>query len=197
MMRALPRAARGCLVVLTCALVVAGASGSERVNAQDAPAVPYFSTVFADKVTLTKNVTVSLGTFPTATGDVRVLELKGENLDIDNLGITLPGRYGDGMLTTGGDTTEVRGGPVTIMATELKATPAVGNVSAPPADIDLSRNDINAVLDKLGVPEPHPVPDAQVPDVVMDHIELRDVTLELVNLTGAHFNAPTVSIGLE
>lgn len=197
MMRALPRAARGCLVVLTCALVVAGASGSERVNAQDAPAVPYFSTVFADKVTLRKNITVSLGTFPTATGDVRVLELKGDNLDIDDLAITLPGRYGDGMLTTGGDTTEVRGGPVTIKATELKATPAVGDVSAPPADIDLSRDDINAVLDKLGVPEPHPVPDAEVPDVVMDHIELRDVTLELVNLTGAHFNAPTVSIGLE
>ena len=156
-----------------------------------------FSTVFADKVTLTKNVTVSLGTFPTASGDVRVLELKGENLDIDNLGITLPGRYGVGMLTTGGDTTEVRGGPVTIMATELTATPAVGAVSAPPAHIDLSRDDINAVLDKLGVPEPHPVPDAEVPDVIMDHIELRDVTLELVNLKGAHFNAPTVTVGLE
>ncbi|MDU7600763.1 MAG: hypothetical protein E7K46_10975, partial [Corynebacterium sp.] len=172
-------------------------SGSERVNAQDAPAVPYFSTVFADKVTLTKNVTVSLGTFPTASGDVRVLELKGENLDIDNLGITLPGRYGDGMLTTGGDTTEVRGGPVTIMATELTATPAVGKVSAPRADIDLSRDDINAVLDKLGVPEPHPVPDAEVPDVIMEHLELRDVTLELVNLKGAHFNAPTVTVGLD
>lgn len=197
MTRAMPRAARSCLAVLTCALVVGGVSGSERVNAQDAPAVPYFSTVFADKVTLTKNVTVSLGTFPTASGDVRVLELKGENLDIDNLGITLPGRYGVGMLTTGGDTTEVRGGPVTIMATELTAAPAVGKVSAPRADIDLSRDDINAVLDKLGVPESHPVPDAEVPDVIMDHIELRDVTLELVNLKGAHFNAPTVTVGLE
>ena len=197
MTRAMPRAVRSCLAVLTCALAVGGVSGSERVNAQDAPAVPYFSTVFADKVTLTKNVTVSLGTFPTARGDVRVLELKGENLDIDNLGITLPGRYGDGMLTTGRDTTEVRGGPVTIMATGLTATPAVGKVSAPRADIDLSRDDINAVLDKLGVPEPHPVPDAEVPDVVMDHIELRDVTLELVNLKGAHFNAPTVTVGLE
>ena len=88
MTRAMPRAARSCLAVLTCALVVCGASGSERVNAQDAPAVPYFSTVFADTVTLTKNVTVSLGTFPTASGDVRVLELKGDNLDIDNLAIT-------------------------------------------------------------------------------------------------------------
>ena len=197
MTRAMPRAARSSLAVLTCALVVGGASGSERVNAQDAPAVPYFSTVFADTVTLTKNVTVSLDTFPTASGDVRVLELKGDNLDIDNLGITLPGRYGDGMLTTGGDTTEGRGGPVTSMATELKATPAVGKVSAPPAHIDLSRDDINAVLDKLGVPEPHPVPDAEVPDVIMDHLELRDVTLELVNLKGAHFNAPTVTVGLE
>lgn len=197
MTRAMPRAVRSCLAVLTCALAVGGVSGSERVNAQDAPAVPYFSTVFADKVTLTKNVTVSLGTFPTARGDVRVLELKGENLDIDNLGITLPGRYGDGMLTTGGGTTEVRGGPVTIMATGLTATPAVGKVSAPRADIDLSRDDINAVLDKLGVPEPHPVPDAEVPDVIMDHLELRDVTLELVNLKGAHFNAPTVTVGLE
>ncbi|MCG7451020.1 hypothetical protein MHK12_09480 [Corynebacterium kefirresidentii] len=196
MTRAMPRPARSFLSVLTCVLVLAGVSGSERGNAQNAPAVPYFSTVFADKVTLTKNVTVSLGTFPTASGDVRVLELKGENLDIDNLGITLPGRYGDGMLTTGGDTTEVRGGPVTIMATGLKATPAVGDVSAPSAEIDLSRDDIKAVLDKLGVPEPHPVPDAQVPDVVMDHIELRDVTLELVNLTGAHFTAPTVTVGL-
>lgn len=197
MTRAMPRAVRSCLAVLTCALAVGGVSGSERVNAQDAPAVPYFSTVFADKVTLTKNVTVSLGTFPTARGDVRVLELKGENLDIDNLGITLPGRYGDGMLTTGRDTTEVRGGPVTIMATGLTATPAVGKVSAPRADIDLSRDDINAVLAKLGVPEPHPVPDAEVPDVIMDHLELRDVTLELVNLKGAHFNAPTVTVGLE
>lgn len=197
MTRAMPRAARSCLAVLACALVVYGASGSERVNAQNAPAVPYFSTVFADTVTLTKNVTVSLGTFPTASGDVRVLELKGDNLDIDNLAITLPGRYGDGMLTTGGDTTEVRGGPVTIMATELKATPAVGKVSAPRAEIDLSRDDINAVLDKLGVPESHPVPDAEVPDVIMDHIELRDVTLELVNLKGARFNAPTVLVGVE
>ena len=152
MTRAMPRPARSFLSVLTCVLVLAGVSGSERGNAQNAPAVPYFSTVFADKVTLTKNVTVSLGTFPTASGDVRVLE--------------------------------------------LKATPAVGDVSAPSAEIDLSRDDIKAVLDKLGVPEPHPVPDAQVPDVVMDHIELRDVTLELVNLTGAHFTAPTVTVGL-
>ena len=64
-------------------------------------------------------------------------------------------------------------------------------------DVYKRQDDINAVLDKLGVPESHPVPDAEVPDVIMEHLELRDVTLELVNLKGAHFNAPTVTVGLD
>ena len=53
---------------------------------------------------------------------------------------------------------------------------------------------VNDVLDQLGVPKPHSVPDANIPDPLMDHIALEDVTMELVNLTGHRFNAPQVQL---
>ena len=66
-----------------------------------------------------------------------------------------------------------------------------------PVNVDLSNGDLNAVLDQLGVPDPHVVPDAPIPNVLMEHISLQDVTMELVNLQGANLHAPQVQLNVQ
>lgn len=179
-------------VIATVAVLAVSARG---VSAQVAPAQPYFSTVTADEVTLTGNVKASLGTMPTRDGEVRVLELTGDRLVVRDLAITLPGNAGDGLLTTGGAQTTVE--PARIVATSLTATPAVEGVDTLPVTVDLTGGDINAVLDQLGIPQPNPVPDAELPDALMEHLSLTDVTLELANLTGDSFSAPIMSVTVD
>ena len=181
------------VVIATVAALAVSATG---VSAQVAPAQPYFSTVTADEVTLTGNVKATLGTMPTGDGEVRVLELTGDHLVVRDLAITLPGNAGDGLLTTDDALTEVEGS-VRIVATSLTATPTVEGARTVPVTADLTGGDINAVLDQLGIPQPNPVPDAEIPDALMEHLSLSDVTLELANLTGDTFSAPTVSITVE
>ena len=53
------------------------------------------------------------------------------------------------------------------------------------------------MLDQLGVPDPHVVPDAPIPNVLMEHISLQDVTMELVNLQGANLHAPQVQLNVQ
>lgn len=149
----------------------------------------------ADEVTLTGNVKASLGTMPTRDGEVRVLELTGDRLVVRDLAITLPGNAGDGLLTTGGAQTTVE--PARIVATSVTATPAVEGVDTVPVTVDLTGGDINAVLDQLGIPQPNPVPDAELPDALMEHLSLTDVTLELANLTGDTFSAPIMSVTVD
>lgn len=180
-------------VVIVAAMVAAASATG--VSAQVAPAQPYFSTVKADEVTLTGNVKATLGTMPTGDGEVRVIELTGDSLAVRNLAITLPGNAGDGLLTTGGSVTTVE--PARIVATSLTATPTVEGARTVPVTADLTSGDINAVLDQLGIPQPNPVPDAELPDALMEHLSLTDVTLELANLTGDTFSAPTMSVTVD
>ncbi|TRX51506.1 hypothetical protein FNY91_09295 [Corynebacterium guaraldiae] len=170
------------------AAMVAAASATG-VSAQVAPAQPYFSTVKADEVTLTGNVKATLGTMPTRDGEVRVIELTGDRLAVHNLAITLPGNAGDGLLTTGGSVTTVE--PARIVATSLTVTPTVEGARTVPVTADLTSGDINAVLDQLGIP------DAELPDALMEHLSLSDVTLELANLTGDTFSAPRMSVTVD
>lgn len=179
-------------VIATVAVLAVSARG---VSAQVAPAQPYFSTVTADEVTLTGNVKASLGTMPTRDGEVRVLELTGDRLVVRDLAITLPGNAGDGLLTTGGSVTTVE--PARIVATSLTSTPTVEGARTVPVTADLTGGDINAVLDQLGIPQPNPVPDAELPDALMEHLSLTDVTLELANLTGDSFSAPIMSVTVD
>lgn len=187
-----PSRSRKVLIATVAALAVS-ATG---VSAQVAPAQPYFSTVTADEVTLTGNVKATLGTMPTGDGEVRVLELTGDRLVVRDLAITLPGNAGDGLLTTDDALTEVEGS-VRIVATSLISTPTVEGARTVPVTADLTNDDINAVLDQLGIPQPNPVPDAELPDALMEHLSLSDVTLELANLTGDTFSAPTMSVTVE
>lgn len=181
------------VVIATVAALAVSATG---VSAQVAPAQPYFSTVTADEVTLTGNVKATLGTMPTGDGEVRVLELTGDHLVVRDLAITLPGNAGDGLLTTDDALTEVEGS-VRIVATSLTATPTVEGARTVPVTADLTGGDINAVLDQLGIPQPNPVPDAEIPDALMEHLSLSDVTLELANLTGDTFSAPIMSVTVD
>ena len=126
---------------------------------------------------------------------MRVIELTGDRLAVRNLAITLPGNAGDGLLTTGGSVTTVE--PARIVATSLTATPTVEGARTVPVTADLTSGDINAVLDQLGIPQPNPVPDAELPDALMEHLSLTDVTLELANLTGDTFSAPTMSVTVD
>ena len=106
-----------------------------------------------------------------------------------NLAITLPGNAGDGLLTTGGSVTTVE--PARIVATSLTVTPTVEGARTVPVTANLTSGDINAVLDQLGIP------DAELPDALMAHLSLSDVTLELANLTGDTFSAPRMSVSVD
>ena len=162
------------------------------MSAQVAPAQPYFSTVTATEVTLRGNVGATISTTSTGDGEARVLELTGDRLDARDLAITLPGNAGDGLLTTDGALTTVEGS-VKVVATSLTATPAVEGARTVPVTVDLT-GDINHVLDQLGIP---PAPDAALPDVLMDHLSLTNVTLELANLTADSFEAPEISVSVD
>lgn len=193
----LPLALKASAAVVMCsAVAVCAVSEPEESNAQEALALARseHSIVTADKVTLTGNVRASLVTVPSVNGEERALKLVGDNLVARGLSLTLPGATGQGKLTTGDVETTVTDGPVTVLASGLKATPAIENVPTIPVDVDLGAENVNDVLDQLGVPKPHPVPDANIPDPLMDHIALEDVTMELVNLTGHRFNAPQVQL---
>lgn len=189
------RPSRKAVVAAVTALAVSAKGvgfGVDYVSAQVAPAQPYFSTVTAKEVTLRGNVGATIATTPTGDGEVRVLELTGDRLDVRDLAITLPGNAGDGMLTTGGALTTVEGN-VRVVATSLTATPTIEGARTVPVTVDLT-GDINHVLDQLGIP---PAPDAALPDVLMDHLSLTNVTLELANLTADSFEAPVISVGVD
>ena len=191
--RRAPRPARKAVVATVAALAVSTQSvgfGVDYVRAQVAPAQPYFSTVTAKEVTLRGNVGASISMMPTGDGEVRVLELTGDRLDVQDLAITLPGNAGDGLLTTAGAQTTVEGS-VRIVATSLTATPTVEGARTVPVTVDLAGD---SVLDQLGLP---PAPDAALPDALMDHLSLTNVTLELVNLTADSFAAPSLSVTVD
>ena len=188
------RPSRKAVVAAVTALAVSAKGvgfGVDYVSAQVAPAQPYFSTVTAKEVTLRGNVGATIATTPTGDGEV-LLELTGDRLDVRDLAITLPGNAGDGMLTTGGALTTVEGN-VRVVATSLTATPSIEGARTVPVTVDLT-GDINHVLDQLGIP---PAPDAALPDVLMDHLSLTNVTLELANLTADSFEAPVISVGVD
>ncbi len=189
------RPSRKAVVAAVTALAVSAKGvgfGVDYVSAQVAPAQPYFSTVTAKEVTLRGNVGATISTTPTGDGEVRVLELTGDQLNVRDLAITLPGNAGDGMLTTGGALTTVEGS-VKVVATSLTATPAIEGARTVPVTVDLT-GDINHVLDQLGIP---PAPNTALPDVLMDHLSLTNVTLELANLTADSFEAPVISVGVD
>lgn len=151
------------------------------------------STVTADSVRLTGNVHATLQTVTVGGKSQRALVLTGDRLVAGNLGLQMPGVQGRGTLTTGQFDTRVWDGPVKIVATALTATPALVDVPTLPVTVDLN-GDLATILDLLGVPDPHPAPNIGVPDMLMDVISLKDVTMQLVTLEGKNFSAPAVSL---
>ena len=113
----------------------------------------------------------------------RALILTGDRLVGRNLGLQIPGFGGGAKLSTGNVDTKVIDGPVKIVATGLTATPAVRDVRTIPVTVNLDA-DINSVLDQLGVPDRHPVPNMEIPDMLMKEISLTGVTMEMVALYG-------------
>ena len=151
------------------------------------------STVTADKVTLTGNVHATLDYVNVGGTPTRALILTGDRLVGRNLALQIPGFGGGGKLTTGNVDTKVSDGPVRIVATGLTATPAVRDLRTIPVTVDLT-GDINSVLDQLGVPEKHPVPNVEVPDMLMKEISLTAVNMQMVSLYGTNFHAPSVHL---
>ena len=151
------------------------------------------ATVTADKVTITGNVHATLDYVNVGGTPKRALILTGDRLVGHNLGLKIPGFGGGAQLRTGNVDTKVIDGPVKVVATGLTATPAVRDVRTLPVTVDLS-GDINSVLDQLGVPDRHPVPNVEIPDMLMKEISLTGVTMEMVSLYGQGFEAPSVRL---
>lgn len=151
------------------------------------------ATVTADKVTITGNVHATMDYVNVAGTPKRALILTGDRLVGRNLGLQIPGFGGGAKLSTGNVDTKVIDGPVKIVATGLTATPAVRDVRTIPVTVNLDA-DINSVLDQLGVPERHPVPNMEIPDMLMKEISLTGVTMEMVALYGTNFDAPSVRL---
>ncbi|WP_297586441.1 DUF6114 domain-containing protein [uncultured Corynebacterium sp.] len=151
------------------------------------------ATVTADKVTITGNVHATMDYVNVAGTPKRALILTGDRLVGRNLGLQIPGFGGGAKLSTGNVDTKVIDGPVKIVATGLTATPAVRDVRTIPVTVNLDA-DINSVLDQLGVPDRHPVPNMEIPDMLMKEISLTGVTMEMVALYGTNFDAPSVRL---
>lgn len=151
------------------------------------------STVTADHVAITGNVHATMGMINVGDVPTRTLILTGDRLVARNLSLEIPGFAARGMLTTGPVETKVYNGPVQVVATGLTATPVVAGLPTLPVTVDLSGT-VGDVLDQLGVPDPHPVPNVPVPDFVMDHIALGNVNMQMVSLYGLNFHAPAVQL---
>lgn len=151
------------------------------------------SKVTADDVSLLGNVHATMGTAIIDGREQRTLVLTGDQLIAQDLSLDIPGLPGRGLLTTGQVKTKVSDGPVRVVAAALDATPAVGAVSTVPVSVDFGGT-VTSVLEQLGVQPSQPVPDVGIPDVVMDHVSLRDVTMQMVSLYGKHFDAPVVKL---
>lgn len=154
---------------------------------------PAMSTVTADSVTVTGNVRAALGIVEVAGVPQRALILTGDRLVARNLGLQIPGVFSRGSLTTGPVETIVSDGPVQVVATGLTATPAAAGIPTLPVTVDLSGT-VGDVLAQLGVPDARPVPEVDVPDMLMNVVSLTNVRMDLVSLTAARMQVPTVNL---
>lgn len=166
-----------------------------KVTAQESPTIPPGNpaTIRGDHVALTGNVHATVGLANTGGAQKRTLILTGDELVARNLSLDLPGLPGLGNLTTGPVETKLSRGPVRIEVTGVTATPVVAGVPTVPVAVDLN-GDLGVILQQLGIPNAHPVPNVAVPDMVMDQIELNDATLELVSLHSQRFQVPAFTL---
>lgn len=182
-------------VVASVSLVGLILDADPKVSAQESPTPPPGNPAIirGDHVALTGNVHATVGMSTLGGSQERTLILTGDELVARNLSLDLPGLPGRGNLTTGPVETKLSRGPVRIEVTGITATPVVAGVSTLPVTVDL-KGELGTILKQLGIPDARPVPNAAVPDMVMDHIALNNATLELVSLHSQRFHAPAVSL---
>ncbi|MDK8846109.1 DUF6114 domain-containing protein [Corynebacterium sp. MSK297] len=148
--------------------------------------------VTADEVTVSGNAKIAIVIVETQQGPQKMIELSGNAVSVDNIAFDLPGRDGAvSALTSGpGTTATLKGNPAVLRTRILNATPAIAGVETIPLRLDAAGN-IDELTDQLvaaGLTE------LAVPDAVMNHISLRDVSLEALSVDGDVLDAPNLSV---
>lgn len=148
--------------------------------------------VTADEVKVVGNAKVAIVTVETQQGPQKMIELSGNTVTVDNIAFELPGQNGAiSALTSGpGSKATLTGRPAVLRTRTLNATPAVAGVNTIPVELDAAGN-IDELTDQLVAAGLH---ELSVPDAVMSHIALRDVSLDALSVDGDVLDAPNLSV---
>lgn len=190
---------RSVISVITGALCIVGggvslSGGGTPAVAQDSQHLDFVgetSSVTADEIVVSGNARVGLVDVQTQQGTVRMIELSGNKVAVDNIRFGLPGESGESILGTGpGEISTLTGNPAVLRTRTLTATPAVNGVPTIPVSVHADGNlkEIDAQLQALGLTS------AGVPDPIMDHISLKDAHLDALGVQAEELDAPGVSL---
>ena len=148
--------------------------------------------VTADEVKVVGNAKVAIVTVETQQGPQKMIELSGNTVTVDNIAFELPGQNGAISALTSGPGTKatLTGRPAVLRTRTLNATPAVAGVNTIPVELDAAGN-IDKLTDQLVAAGLH---ELSVPDAVMSHIALRDVSLDALSVDGDVLDAPNLSV---
>ena len=148
--------------------------------------------VTADEVKVVGNAKVAIVTVETQQGPQKMIELSGNTVTVDNIAFELPGQNGAISALTSGPGTKatLTGRPAVLRTRTLNATPAVAGVNTIPVELDAAGN-IDELTDQLVAAGLH---ELSVPDAVMSHIALRDVSLDALSVDGDVLDAPNLSV---
>lgn len=148
--------------------------------------------VTADEVKVVGNAKVAIVTVETQQGPQKMIELSGNTVTVDNIAFELPGQNGAISALTSGPGTKatLTGRPAVLRTRTLNATPAVAGVNTIPVELDAAGN-IDELTDQLVAAGLH---ELSVPDAVMSHIALRDVSLDALSVAGDVLDAPNLSV---
>ena len=148
--------------------------------------------VTADEVKVVGNAKVAIVTVETQQGPQKMIELSGNTVTVDNIAFELPGQNGAISALTSGPGTKatLTGRPAVLLTRTLNATPAVAGVNTIPVELDAAGN-IDELTDQLVAAGLH---ELSVPDAVMSHIALRDVSLDALSVDGDVLDAPNLSV---
>lgn len=149
------------------------------------------SEVTADEIIVSGNARVGLVDVETQQGTVRMIELSGDEVSVNNIKFGLPGQAGTSVLSTRpGTISTLKGNPAVLHTRTLTATPTVAGVETFPVTVEADGNlkEIDKQLQKLGVTS------TGVPDELMDHITLKNAHLDALGVKAEVLDAPGVSL---
>ncbi|WP_224399668.1 DUF6114 domain-containing protein [Corynebacterium poyangense] len=183
------------VAIVTCiSLVFSAAQVHPEAKAEDTGGLEWTgdtSSVTADEVVVSGNAKVGLVTVNTQQGPMRMIELSGNKVTVENIVFSIPGVTGSGQLSTGpGKIATLTGHPAVLRTRTLTATPALEGVSTFPITVEADGNLalITEQLKQLGFTE------VGLPEELIKHVALRNVHMDALGVQADLLDAPSVNL---